>query len=84
MAGLAGDLTQNTDVHQAVDDLVRGREGGADHALHLVRADNRMLIQILQDPVPVSRRTTEPFGNEGTMLFAEKQYLPRGVGQPAG
>ena len=64
MSGLPCDLAEDANLYQAVNDLIRGRERRPDQVLHVFGADDRMLVEVLQDTVAISGRAAEAIGNE--------------------
>ena len=75
MTGVSGDFLEDADGRQPSYDLIGRGKRRPDQSLYLFGADDRMLVEILQDAVAVSGGSAELFGDRGSMFFA-KQHDP--------
>lgn len=63
VAGVSRNLLENADGHQSAHNLVRGRKRRSNQILHLLGADDWVLVEVLQDSMPIPRGAAEAFGD---------------------
>ena len=78
MPGLAGDFSQDSQLNEALDDLIRRGERGLADCLDVFDADHGFFVELFQQPVTVARSPSKTIGNLSPMLLAQCQDLTRG------